>query len=70
MADIVNLRLVRKRKARAEREATAEANRILFGRTAAERGQARSEAESAARHLDGHRLGTDGPPPGDNEKDA
>ncbi len=70
MADIVNLRLVRKRKARADREATAEANRILFGRTGAERAHARSEAENAARHLDGHRLGADARSPGDDGKDA
>ncbi len=37
MAEIVNLRSVRKRKARAEKERKAEANRALHGRTRAER---------------------------------
>lgn len=37
MGDLVNLRQVRKRRARAERETTAAANRALHGRTKAER---------------------------------
>ncbi|CAH0341244.1 DUF4169 family protein [Rhizobium sp. CECT 9324] len=36
-ADIVNLRQFRKAKARTEKEATAEQNRISFGRTKAEK---------------------------------
>ncbi|MCD7060946.1 DUF4169 family protein [Pelagibacterium xiamenense] len=37
MAEIVNLRQARKRKARAEKDATAAQNRLMFGRTKAER---------------------------------
>ncbi|WP_136656348.1 DUF4169 family protein [Nitratireductor sp. XY-223] len=36
-AEVVNLRRHRKRKARQEREKTAEQNRISFGRTKAEK---------------------------------
>ncbi len=36
-AELVNLRQFRKRKARAEKEKAAEANRIEFGRTKAEK---------------------------------
>jgi len=52
--EVVNLRQFRKRKARAEREQAAEANRQKFGRTRDER--VRQEAEKALqqRHLDGH----------------
>ena len=55
MAQVINLRSLRKRKARAEREATAEANRQKFGRSKSE--SARQEAEQAlqARHLDEHK---------------
>ena len=57
MADIVNLRQARKRKARAGKEAQAEANRVAFGRTKEERllGEARKDLD--ARRLEGHRLG-------------
>ncbi len=56
MADIVNLRQARKRKARADKEAQAQANRVAFGRTKEERrlGEARKDLE--ARRLEGHRL--------------
>ncbi|WP_323015862.1 DUF4169 family protein, partial [Devosia sp.] len=37
MADIINLRTARKHKARADKETQAEQNRILFGRTKAEK---------------------------------
>jgi GAF domain-containing protein len=56
MAEIINLRQVRKAKARAERERDAEANRRLFGRTKSERRLAESESEKAARDLEAHRL--------------
>ena len=55
MAEIVNLRTARKRKARADKDAQAEQNRITFGRTKAEKNQARAEADLAARRLDAHR---------------
>jgi hypothetical protein len=53
MAEIVNLRRARKAKARATTAAQAEANRIAFGRTKAEREVATLDAERARRLLDG-----------------
>lgn len=53
MAEIVNLRAVRKAKARAEQENVAQANRAKFGRTKAEKARDKSEAERAARTIDG-----------------
>lgn len=48
MGDVINLRLVRKQRARDEASSKADQNRILFGRTAAEKaadaaGKARTE---------------------------
>ncbi|PZO78956.1 MAG: DUF4169 domain-containing protein [Mesorhizobium amorphae] len=54
--EIVNLRSRRKARDRAEREKTAEANRILHGRTKAEKFSVRREKDAAERLLDGHRL--------------
>ncbi len=55
MAEIVNLRLARKRKARAEKEdATAEA-RARHGRTKAERELDAARADKAARDVEAHR---------------
>ncbi|MDQ0421345.1 hypothetical protein J2045_002381 [Peteryoungia aggregata LMG 23059] len=48
-ADVVNLRQFRKAKARSEREATAEQNRISHGRTKIEKSLTRAENEMAAR---------------------
>ncbi|WP_420101387.1 DUF4169 family protein [Bosea sp. (in: a-proteobacteria)] len=56
MAEIVNLRRVRKQKAREEAGKQAEQNRLSFGRSKAERSLAAAELEQAARRLDGHRL--------------
>ena len=56
MADPVNLRLFRKRKARAEKELQAAENRALHGRTKSGRMRERLEAEKAASLLDAHRL--------------
>ncbi len=47
MADIVNLRMARKHKARAEKERTAEQNRTLSGRSKAEREQGKRTAEAS-----------------------
>ena len=57
--DIVNLRQFRKSKARAERDAKAEQNRVKFGRTKAEKQLQKAEKEKARRQLDGHKLETD-----------
>ncbi|HWU72508.1 MAG TPA: DUF4169 family protein [Sphingomonas sp.] len=53
MADIVNLNRARKAKARGEAQTTAAANRIVHGRTKAEKQAAKAEAERRARELDG-----------------
>ena len=51
---IVNLRQVRKDKARAETRAQAATNAAKFGRSKSERSRDATEADKARRHLDGH----------------
>ena len=53
MAEVINLRLARKARARADAARNAEANRALHGRTRGEKAAQRLEAERAARLLDG-----------------
>lgn len=58
MAEIINLRMMRKRKARAEKEQTAEENRIRSGlskgqRLAQEMQRKRDEAQHAAHLIEG-----------------
>lgn len=55
-ADVVNLRMARKRKQRAEREAQAEKNRFEHGRSKADREAARLENERGRRAHDAGRL--------------
>ncbi|HEV2558908.1 MAG TPA: DUF4169 family protein [Microvirga sp.] len=55
MAEIINLRQARKRKARSEKEAQAAENRVAFGRTKEERRLAEAEKDLAARRLEGHK---------------
>jgi len=59
MAEIVNLRQMRKKKARQDKEKTADANRLKFGRTKAERQQTIAEAELEAKKLDQQKLDKD-----------
>lgn len=54
-AEIVNLRKVRKQKARAEKESAAAANRLAFGRTKDEKAATRAREDLAQRTLDGVR---------------
>lgn len=54
-SDIVNLRRARKAKVWSEREREAEANRRAFGRSKAEKAEAKSERERAERLIEGHR---------------
>jgi hypothetical protein len=61
MAEIVNLRRVRKQRMREDAEAQAQQNRIAFGRTKAERQSTDAERDKAARDLEGHRLTPDKP---------
>lgn len=55
MAEIVNLRLARKRKAREDAGMTAAANRALHGRSKAERQRDRTTGDKERAFLDGHR---------------
>ena len=55
MAEIVNLRQARKRKARAEKEAQAAENRVAFGRPKAERSLGKAQRDIDLRRLEGHR---------------
>jgi hypothetical protein len=59
MAEIVNLRRVRKQKQRAERQETADANRRKHGMSAAEKKQKAAERALAERRLAGHRIERD-----------
>ena len=56
MAEIVNLRQARKARDRASREAEAAQNRLLFGRTKAERRLSDAERAKAERELDARHL--------------
>jgi hypothetical protein len=62
MAEIINLRQARKQKARAEKEARADQNRVSFGRTKAEKELTKAEREKARRHIDSHKRGDDEKP--------
>lgn len=55
MAELVNLRQVRKQKARTEKERAAEQNRVLHGRTKAEKTAANKSTEKAVRFIEGHK---------------
>lgn len=59
MAEIVNLRNVRKQKARKAKAVQADQNRALFGRTKAEKLRQSAEKSASERHLAGHKK--DGP---------
>lgn len=56
LGDIINLKQFKKRKNRAEKQQQAEQNRILFGRTKAEKNFARNQQEKSARFLQQNRL--------------
>jgi|EndMetStandDraft_7_1072992.scaffolds.fasta_scaffold1876659_1 hypothetical protein len=53
-AEIVNLKSIRKRKARAEREAVADANRLKHGRSKHERERQKAQRSLDERRLDAH----------------
>ena len=59
MSSPINLNRFRKAKARAEKDAQAEENRVKFGRTKAEKQLQRAADDKARRHLDGHKLTDD-----------
>ena len=54
--DVVNLRQVRKQKARSEKERQAEQNRVAFGRTKAEKSLTRVLNEKAEKAHDQGRI--------------
>ncbi|MEQ8479573.1 MAG: DUF4169 family protein [Hoeflea sp.] len=58
--EVVNLRMARKRRARAEKNATAERNRFEHGRSKAERELARARNEKTTRDHDASRREPDG----------
>ncbi|GAA2816229.1 uncharacterized protein DUF4169 [Aminobacter aminovorans] len=59
MADIVNLRQFKKQKARTEREALADRNRALHGRSKAEKQRDQLTSERADKFVDDHRRERD-----------
>lgn len=59
MGDVVNLRQVRKAKARADKARAADENRVKFGRSKAERLAQSAAQERQARLLDGTRRERD-----------
>jgi hypothetical protein len=56
MADVVNLRLARKRAIRNKAAAGAAANRVAHGTSSADRDQSKIEREKSRRMLDHHRI--------------
>ena len=56
MAEIVNLRRVKKAKARAEKSAQADANRTKHGSPKAIRDLARARDDKAVREIEAHKL--------------
>lgn len=57
MGEVVNLRLARKRKARAAQDIQAAANRALHGRSKSEKAAEKTARQRAEALLEGHRLG-------------
>ncbi len=55
MADILSLSKARKARARVDKQAMAEANRVKFGRTKAERQKAEAEKALAERRIEAHK---------------
>ncbi|HET9576458.1 MAG TPA: DUF4169 family protein [Usitatibacter sp.] len=55
MGEIVSLKLHRKRKSRAEKDAQAAENRVAFGRPKAERELTEARNEKSEKDLDGHK---------------
>jgi Domain of unknown function (DUF4169) len=58
MAPVVNLRTARKQAKRRQAEREAAANRLIHGRSKAERNLTRSKSDKVQRSLDQHRIET------------
>lgn len=56
MAEIIGLGKIRKIRARAEKEKTAQNNRVKFGRTKLEKNLNKARQAQAKHLLDGHKL--------------
>ena len=56
MGDVVNLNKARKAKSRTDARASAEANRVKFGRTKAEKDAGKAQKARAEKLLDGAKL--------------
>jgi hypothetical protein len=56
MGDVVNLRTVRKQKARDKKAQDADANRLKFGRNKAEKQRDARESARAEKVLDDHKI--------------
>ena len=56
MSDVVNLRQARKEKARQEKGAAAEANRVKHGTPKSVHKKAKVIAEEDSKRLEGHKL--------------
>ena len=56
MGEIVNLRRARKRKQRQREEAVADQNRVVFGRSKAERRLTQTERAMAEANLEARRI--------------
>ena len=63
MAEVVNLRLARKAKARAEKDRKVAENRAVFGRSKDETALFQATAKLERRRLDAHSLNRDGEEP-------
>lgn len=55
-ADLVSLKLLRKREKRAAKESAAAENRAKYGRTKAERQRLAKLADQERKRLEGHKL--------------
>ena len=55
MGEVINLRIARKRRKRADADARAEENRARFGRTGAQKRGEDMERDLARRALDAHK---------------
>jgi hypothetical protein len=65
MADIINLRSQRKKKARAQAESVAAQNRVIFGRSKADKQSDQLNQSLNAQKLEGHRLSDQAASPAD-----
>lgn len=59
MADIINLKRARKARAKADKEKTAEANRVLHGTPKSLRNLAEARKDKTDQALSGHKLEKD-----------